>query len=96
MIGREEENIGRIGLSVSILYSLAKQQLQQQQQQQQQQQRAFGFLGRKNEKMETLSKLKIINQKLYIYIYIVSVATDEGPSPKLALSEGGSRGNIES
>ena len=29
-------------------------------------------------------------------IYIYSVATDEGPSPKLALSEGGSRGNIES
>ena len=27
-------------------------------------------------------------------IYI-SLATDEGPSPKLALSEGGSRGNIE-
>ena len=26
----------------------------------------------------------------------VSVTTDEGPSPKLALSEGGSRGNIES
>ena len=26
----------------------------------------------------------------------VSVATDEGPSPKLALSGGGSRGNIES
>ena len=26
----------------------------------------------------------------------VSVATDEGPSPKLALSEVGSRGNIES
>ena len=26
----------------------------------------------------------------------VSVATDEGPSPKLALREGGSRGNIES
>ena len=26
----------------------------------------------------------------------VSVATDEGPSPKLALSEGGSRENIES
>ena len=26
----------------------------------------------------------------------VSVATDEGPSPKLAPSEGGSRGNIES
>ena len=26
----------------------------------------------------------------------VSVATDEGPSPKLARSEGGSRGNIES
>ena len=26
----------------------------------------------------------------------VSVATDEGPSPKLALSEGRSRGNIES
>ena len=25
----------------------------------------------------------------------VSVATDEGPSPKLALREGGSRGNIE-
>ena len=37
--------------------------------------------------------------QIYIYIYIfrnVSVATDEGPSPKLALSEGGSRGNIES
>ena len=45
---------------------------------------------------------------VYIYIYIciydyltnsirkVSVATDEGPSPKLAPSEGGSRGNIES
>ena len=36
---------------------------------------------------------------IYIYIYIyrnVSVATDEGPSPKLALSKGGSRGNIES
>ena len=26
----------------------------------------------------------------------VCVVTDEGPSPKLALSEGGSRGNIES
>ena len=26
----------------------------------------------------------------------VSVATDEGPTPKLALSEVGSRGNIES
>ena len=26
----------------------------------------------------------------------VSVATDEGPSPKLALSKGGSRGNMES
>ena len=26
----------------------------------------------------------------------ISVATDEGPSPKLALSKGGSRGNIES
>ena len=26
----------------------------------------------------------------------VNVATDEGPSPKLALSESGSRGNIES
>ena len=26
----------------------------------------------------------------------VSMATDEGPSPKLALSEGGSRENIES
>ena len=26
----------------------------------------------------------------------VSVETDEGPSPKLALSEGGSRRNIES
>ena len=26
----------------------------------------------------------------------VSVATDEGPSPKLTLSEGGSKGNIES
>ena len=43
---------------------------------------------------------------MYIYIYThdyltisirnISVATDEGPSPKLALSEGGSRGNIES
>ena len=30
---------------------------------------------------------------MYIYIY---VATDEGLSPKLAPSEGGSRGNIES
>ena len=48
------------------------------------------------------------NETLLIYIYIytpmitsqnsirnISVATDEGPSPKLALSEGGSRGNIE-
>ena len=26
----------------------------------------------------------------------ISMVTDEGPSPKLALSEGGSRGNIES
>ena len=26
----------------------------------------------------------------------VSLATDEGPTPKLALSEGGTRGNIES
>ena len=26
----------------------------------------------------------------------VSVATDEGPIPKLALSKGGNRGNIES
>ena len=37
---------------------------------------------------------------LYVYIYIsvcgVSVATDEGLSPKLAPNEGGSRGNIES
>ena len=36
---------------------------------------------------------------IYIYIYLVrnvSVATDEGLSPKLAPSEGGSRGNIES
>ena len=44
---------------------------------------------------------------IYIYMYTpmitsqnsirnVSVATDEGPSSKLALSEGGSRGNIES
>ena len=42
---------------------------------------------------------------VYIYICIydyltnsirnVSVATDEGPSPKLAPSEGGSRRNIE-
>ena len=30
--------------------------------------------------------------RLYNYIY----ATDEGPSPKLALSEGGSREDIES
>ena len=29
-------------------------------------------------------------------IWNVSVATDEGPSPKLALIKGGSRGNIES
>ena len=27
----------------------------------------------------------------HIYTHIVRVATDEGPSPKLALSEGGSR-----
>ena len=43
---------------------------------------------------------------IYIYIYIspnskkyirnISVANDEGPSLKLALSQGGSRGNIES
>ena len=43
---------------------------------------------------------------VYIYIYIsanskkyirnISVANDEGPSLKLALSQGGSRGNIES
>ena len=38
---------------------------------------------------------------LYIYIYVYihvckCIMTDEGPSPKLALSEGGSRGNIES
>ena len=33
---------------------------------------------------------------LYNVIYNVSVATDEGPSPKLAPSEGESRGNIES
>ena len=26
----------------------------------------------------------------------VNVATDEGPSPKLALRDGGNRGNIES
>ena len=26
----------------------------------------------------------------------ISMATDEGPSPKLALSDGGSGGNIES
>ena len=32
----------------------------------------------------------------YIYIRNVSVATDERPSPKWALSEGGSRGSIES
>ena len=31
-----------------------------------------------------------------IYLKYVSVATDEGLSPKLAPSEGGSRGNIES
>ena len=29
-------------------------------------------------------------------IWNISVATDEGPSSKLALREGGSRGNIES
>ena len=29
-------------------------------------------------------------------MYMYSVTTDEGPSPKLALSEGGSRGNTES
>ena len=33
---------------------------------------------------------------MYIYISNVSVATDEGTSPKLALNEGRSRGNIES
>ena len=32
----------------------------------------------------------------YLNLRNVSVATDEGPSPKLTLSEGGSRGNIES
>ena len=33
---------------------------------------------------------------MYIYMRDIRVATDEGPSPKLALSEGGRRGNIES
>ena len=48
-----------------------------------------------------------MNIHIYIYDYTpmitsqnsirnVSVATDEGPGSKLALSEGGSRGNIES
>ena len=47
-----------------------------------------------------------ISLSIYIFIYLlpqfknlvrnVSVATDEGLSPKLAPSEGGSRGNIES
>ena len=32
---------------------------------------------------------------IHIYIYIIYLATDEGPSPKLALSEGGARGNID-
>ena len=31
-----------------------------------------------------------------MYIRNVSAGTDEGPSPKLALSEDGSSGNIES
>ena len=33
---------------------------------------------------------------MYTCIRNVSVATDEGPSPKLTLSVGGSRRNIES
>ena len=34
---------------------------------------------------------------IYIYLYVyISVVTDEELSPKLALSEGGSRENIES
>ena len=52
--------------------------------------------------MELFNAKWVISFK-YIYIYIynvsirnVSVATDEGPGPKLALSEGGSRENIES
>ena len=39
---------------------------------------------------------KIIQLYNYNTIISVIVATDEGPSPKLALREGGSRGNIES
>ena len=36
------------------------------------------------------------NSATHNSIQNVSVATDEGPSPKLALSKGGSRGNMES
>ena len=32
----------------------------------------------------------------HIKFETLSVETDEGPSPKLALSKGGNRGNIES
>ena len=39
---------------------------------------------------------KIIQLYNYNTIINVIVATDEGPSPKLDLREGGSRGNIES
>ena len=55
------------------------------------------------------ARLKYIYIYIYIYkfrytpmitsqnsVQNVSVATDEGPGSKLALSEGGSRGNIES
>ena len=42
------------------------------------------------------NKKPILCQTIAKTIRNVSVATDEGPSPKLAPSEGGSRGNIES
>ena len=45
----------------------------------------------------------MMNQTETVYIYNIYIYIDEGPSPtnegpslKLALSEGGSRGNIES
>ena len=53
-------------------------------------------------KLEAIILLHVNDSDPNYFIYIqnsirnVSVATDEGASPKLALSEGGSRGNIES
>ena len=42
------------------------------------------------------NKIPVLCQTIAETIRNVSVATDEEPSPKLAPSEGGSRGNIES